>query len=186
MPKFRTYRVICLWAALLWPSFSPGAEVLSMEVTHHRKLYILHLQGIFAGEPHKIFEILTDYPLLTRLNKAIIHSTAIPHLTASNETHLSLVLQSCIWFFCKRISPTLNVTALGNQEIFAVLVPDEDNFNFGWAQLKIHVLDNKTHVELYAELIPAFWIPPLIGPLIIKHKLQQEAWETLQNMEALM
>ena len=67
-----------------------------------------------------------------------------------------------------------------------VLIPDDNNFHFGWAQLHIRTLENKTQVELNAELIPAFWIPPLIGPLIIKHKLRQEAWETLHNMETLL
>ena len=37
----------------------------------------------------------------------------------------------------------------------------------------------------FAALTPDFWVPPLIGPYIIKKKMREEAVETVLGLERL-
>jgi hypothetical protein len=43
-----------------------------------------------------------------------------------------------------------------------------------------------SRIKLYSELEPAFWIPPLIGPYLIKQKMMSEAKKTIKRIEELM
>jgi len=40
-------------------------------------------------------------------------------------------------------------------------------------------------LQFSGELTPSFWLPPIIGPLLIKHKLRSEAKYSVIQLELL-
>ncbi|MEA2079826.1 MAG: hypothetical protein U9P00_08215, partial [Pseudomonadota bacterium] len=40
-----------------------------------------------------------------------------------------------------------------------------------------------TRILMRSELAPDFWIPPLLGPWLIKRELRAEALQTMHNLE---
>ena len=66
------------------------------------------------------------------------------------------------------------------------LSQDESNFLSGLASWElVKISGNKTLVRLRASQTPAFWIPPFIGPTLIKSVLFKELEETFTNLEIL-
>ena len=67
--------------------------------------------------------------------------------------------------------------------ITAVVVPKLSDFQHGYARVNIWQEPTGTRVLIRSEVRPDFWIPPIIGPWLIKRKLRSEALETVQNLE---
>jgi hypothetical protein len=42
-----------------------------------------------------------------------------------------------------------------------------------------------SRIVLDCEVVPSFWIPPVIGPWVIKRKMLEEGRETILRIEAL-
>lgn len=73
-----------------------------------------------------------------------------------------------------------------NGDIITRIVPEASDFSYGrfhWRTRRVSA--QASRIALSAELTPAFWVPPLIGPWILKHKLRAVALESCERLERL-
>ena len=60
------------------------------------------------------------------------------------------------------------------------------NFRRGDTLWRVTAIDeHRTLVSMQADQEPEFWIPPIIGPLLIKHSFVSEVHETVDKLERL-
>jgi hypothetical protein len=137
-----------------------------------------------TGSPEKIFQILTDYNNFTQLNSNILESRI---LSAHKEPIKRLLkIRQCIFFFCFNLQMMEKVIE-SKFRIDSFIVKDNSNFSAGVASWElIEINENKTLVRLKAVQTPDFWIPPFIGPTIIKSVLFRELDETFTNLQILV
>jgi hypothetical protein len=64
-------------------------------------------------------------------------------------------------------------------------VPQDSDLRSGGARWQLSEVNGGTHLLFEAQVEPDFWIPPLIGPLVVKHMLHIEAVNTVKGLEAL-
>ena len=69
--------------------------------------------------------------------------------------------------------------------VTALVVPELSDFRYGYARLNLWQEVDGTRILIRSEVEPDFWIPPLIGPWLIKRKLLSETLETVDNLELL-
>jgi hypothetical protein len=69
--------------------------------------------------------------------------------------------------------------------LVAKLVRQDSDLRSGNARWQLSDAKGKTHLLFEARLEPDFWIPPLIGPLVVKHMLYTEAVDTVNTLERL-
>jgi hypothetical protein len=62
-------------------------------------------------------------------------------------------------------------------------VPRLSDFSYGFTQWDLAPEGNGTRFELRTELRPAFWVPPLLGPMLIEQGLKNSALEALEGLE---
>ncbi|MGH8581113.1 MAG: hypothetical protein ACREVK_13695 [Gammaproteobacteria bacterium] len=56
-----------------------------------------------------------------------------------------------------------------NGDIITRVVPEESDFSYGRCHWRTRSLTAQaSRIALSAEVTPAFWVPPLIGPWILK------------------
>jgi hypothetical protein len=183
---FRTsiciHLTVFLWLAApaAWP-----AELTRFDVARAGPEYIVTLDAVVTGKHRRLFQLVTDYDHWPQLNGAIRESEMIRsdeefHHTVRSVTH------ACIMFFCRDIIHLQDIVELENVGIDARTVPDQSDFRQGTVRWRIEPLDQEhSHISVYAHLEPDFWIPPLIGPWIVKHVLRREAAETIESLERL-
>jgi hypothetical protein len=53
------------------------------------------------------------------------------------------------------------------------------------AQWEFRAVDQRTQLDFNAELEPAFWIPPFVGPWLVENSLREEAQRTSSGIEQL-
>ena len=178
------FRIPVFSFLILCSAFSYAGEVITAKVENFDNRYIMEIEVLITADTDKVKALLTDYDNLTLLNDAISESYTIYSL--DNFTHRVFIrTEACISFFCKNITQIQDVEELPGNIIIATVVPDKSDFDYAHARWKITPSGNKTKVNFSTDLKPSFWIPPLIGPLLIESKLRDEALSTIEGLERL-
>jgi hypothetical protein len=77
-----------------------------------------------------------------------------------------------------------DVTLLAGHVIEAVILPEFSDFRSGLARWQLTARGAATQLEFSNSFEPDFWVPPVIGPWLIKRKLVWEVTETAMYIEA--
>jgi hypothetical protein len=173
-----------LIALLFFPFCSNGGEIITAEVSHHDKRYFVELEVLINAPADAVYRLLTDYNHLTRLHEMFRESQLVFSLDKHNH-RVRVVSKACITYFCKEVVQVQDVEEKNNNVIIAKVLPDKSDFVYAHAFWKVIEDGYRTRLIFNTDLKPKFWVPPLIGPLLIKKKLRDSSIETVQNLEIL-
>lgn len=129
----------------------------------------------------KVTKKLTDYENLKDLSPIILQSEVLDQAGAS--TRVQLDIKACILIFCKNLRKTENLSYEEPGTIKASMIPELSDFRNGEAIWRVRPAKDGALLEHKASLEPDFWVPPLIGPFLIKRTLRKEVMVTLQELE---
>ena len=162
---------------------SHAGEILASEIKYEDKHYRLRLEMKIEAEPEAVYAILTDFNHLKKLNHHIQNSQL---LHSDGRQHRVLIeAQGCIWFFCQSLRQVQQVTEHGEGRIQARTVPDQSNLEYGEVMWHIRSDGDFTIIDYRADVVPGFFVPPLIGPYLLKGRLLAEAQQTINEIEQL-
>lgn len=159
-----------------------AGDLYKASVSHQSGSYFVEVDTLVAAPEPIVRRLLTDYDHLSRINPAI-ETSEILLRRGPGDYQVRTVTLACVWFYCKRIHQVQDVIESADGTVTAVVIPERSDFQHGYARLNVWPEPNGTRVLIRSEVRPDFWIPPLIGPWLIKRKLRSEALETLQNLE---
>jgi hypothetical protein len=125
---------------------------------------------------------LTDYNHLGRVNDAI-EVSEILKTRKPGDYQVRTETEACVWFYCMRVHQVQDVIEAYDGSVTATVIPALSDFRQGYARLNLWQEPGGTRVLIRSEVEPDFWIPPIIGPWLIKRKLRSEALETVRNLE---
>jgi len=173
-----------LLAGLLYCATAFGGEVLVASVSHQSGSYLIEVDTRVQMDEPQVRALLTDYNNLGRVNPAIEVSEIL--LTRrSGDYRVRTVTEACVWFYCMRVHQVQDVIEAQDGTVTALIVPELSDFRYGYARLNLWQEADGTRILIRSEVEPDFWIPPLIGPWLIKRKLLSETLETVENLEQL-
>ena len=161
-----------------------AGNVMEAEVIHDSGVYTLSLDAWISAPVPKVHHALTDYTHLERVNPAVKESEII-HSSSSVHHRVRTLIEACIAFFCKRLMQVWDVEQQSDHVIVATIVPELSNFRSGNANWVLRKESSGTRLRFTTQLEPSFWVPPLIGPWLIRYKLHKEALESVNNLERL-
>lgn len=173
-----------LLALCLFGDTVAAAEVLHMDVQRDGNRYRIGAVMLVAVNAATVHALLTDYPGLPRLNPAIKKSEILAVTDAAHQ-RVRTTIRGCVLFFCRTLVQVQDLTQLDDGQILAVIVPEGSDFRFGEFRWRPEPYGAATRLRFEAQVEPAFWVPPLIGPMLVKRKLRQEAEETAAGLEAV-
>jgi len=160
-----------------------AGEVQQAHVDYDDGHYLVKFIMKIEAEVDTVYAILTDFNNLDKLNKSIKHSQ---RLKSEGKHHLVRIeAKGCVWLFCQEIIQTQRVTEQGRGYISAVTLPEQSNLAYGRVLWHIQQHDEFTIISYHTDIVPAFFVPPLIGPYFMKTRLLEKAGETIQNIERL-
>ena len=176
------WRVLTLLLLIAQP-LSAG-EVKHLAVQHEKGIYHLDLDALIDAEQSVIWSIVTDYDHLDRLNEIFAESDTL--LQEDPIKKRRILIKACILFFCIESRLVEDVEESDNKLILAVVDTTQSDFQSGTSHWQILPEGrNQTRILLQSQIKPAFWIPPIIGPILIKHKLHSAARQTIKNLELI-
>lgn len=160
-----------------------AGEVLDSYVGTNGDHYILRIDMLINAETERVRQLLTDYNHLDRLSHSITRSELLE--TNPPNYRIRVTTDGCMLFFCRELVQVQAVTELSNDYILVTVLPEMSDFTYSRNMWRIRPQAGGTRVTYSSDLVPGFWIPPLIGTSIFKHKLLEETRQLIENLEQL-
>lgn len=180
--SIRNTNLLLASVCVLWAVAGMAGKVYMASASHKYGVYLVEVDALVNVSEPRVRELLTDYNNLGKLNPAIEVSEIIKTREPGDYQVLTET-EACVWFYCKRIHQVQDVIESYDGSVTATVIPELSDFRNGYARLNLWQEPGGTRVLIRSEVEPDFWIPPLIGPWLIKRKLQSEALETVRNLE---
>jgi hypothetical protein len=180
-----SWHLTCLLTGCLL--FMPAEAVVAGKVytasaTHESGVYRIEVDALVNVPEPLVRELLTDYNHLGRVNDAI-EVSEILKTRKPGDYQVRTETEACVWFYCMRVHQVQDVIEAYDGSVTATVIPALSDFRQGYARLNLWQEPGGTRVLIRSEVEPDFWIPPILGPWLIKRKLRSEALETVRNLE---
>jgi len=171
-------------ATLLTSSAAGAATIERLETTHTGKRYTLTFEVVLDAERDRIWRIMTDYEHLPRVSD-VIESSRVLDTVDQNHHRVDVRLHACVLIFCKSMKKVVDIVARPENEIVVTGVPALSDFSYSVEHWQVSAEGAQTRLRYSAEMVPDFFIPPVIGPWLVKSFLQREIRATALKVEAL-
>lgn len=178
----------CVLALLLWallPGNAGGGTIYDTQISHSQGQYYVSFDVWIARDAAQIRNIVMDYPGWEHLSDMVQGVEVLPR-AQGEAARIRMTLRMCLMLYCRNVVKVQQITLEGPDKLHAALVPHADN-NFRMAQehWRIVAEKNGTRVQYRAHLQPDFFVPPVIGPLLIKSMIRKELKSAVTRLEQL-
>ncbi len=184
MSNARRLSAVLLATGLLFPALAAPATILRTEATHDDDRYKLTFEVVLNAGRDKVWNIMTDYNRLPRVSKVIVESRILKK-EDENRHRVGVTLHACVLIFCKTMNKVVDILARPRDDIVVTGVPALSDFRYSVEHWQVSAEGANTRLHYSAEMVPDFFVPPLIGPLMVKYFLKREITATAIQVEAL-
>jgi hypothetical protein len=161
-----------------------AGEIQRAEVHHKDGVYTLDLSVVVSSRFDPVYIIVTDYEQLHRISEVLVETALLSKADAEVKRR-RLVTKTCILIFCFTAKMVEDVWEVDNS-IITKIIPEQSDYKFGKTVWRVNSVDDEhSRIQLFCELEPDFWIPPFIGPYLLKRKMMSEAKKTINRIEEL-
>lgn len=168
---------------LCLPGLALAGAITDSSVTLEHGVYMISVDARIEAPPDTVHRLITDYDHLSEINHSIVQSHIIK--TFGPDRHrVHSVIRACILFFCRHVNQVQDIAQQGRRRVEARILPEQSDFRYGVAVWQLEGDDAETRMHFTAQLKPAFWVPPLIGPWLFEQKIVSEILESAAVMEA--
>ena len=174
------------WLAilLLVPAFGSAADLRSVTVDKIDDTYVMRSEVFFDAGIEHMYAVLLDWDLSTEFSSVVVESRNLapddrgrPRYYTRNE--------ACVAFFCKSFEREGVIEHEPYKFIEAAVYPDKSDFHFSNERWTFREEGAGTVVIYDIEFSPKFFVPPLIGPYMIKRKLKSGSGDAIDRIEAI-
>ena len=168
---------------LAWTPVLPAAQIVSTAVTHEGRRYRVDFDVLLDAPAARLWPQLIDYEQLARLSERVVE---IRVLSARHEPlRVFIALRPCVLIFCRTIRRTVDVRPIEHGHILSLADPQRGDFRYSLERWQLAPQGRRTRLRYQGEVEPRFFVPPLIGPWLIKRVVREELETTARKLEAL-
>lgn len=181
MPRHSIALVLLLLAAI---APARAADVLSLVVAEEEGRYTVAFDTLVDAPYATVYPMMlnpADWPKLSRI---VAEARVLAELPGGGRK-IAMTLQDCILFFCKTLRKVEEFSVPTEGHIDTLAVPAQSDFSYARERWHIYTEGARTRVSYQAEMVPSFYVPPLIGPYIIKTRMRSLLIHTIENLELL-
>jgi hypothetical protein len=178
----RHWRTLALLVMLLTPAPASALTIRNLDVTQENGRYRVDFDVLVPVAATRVQALLGDYRQWPRLSNTLIDSRLLQTF-ADGRQRVHVVFRSCVLLFCKTLRQTKDIDNRQPGHILTVTVPAQSDFADGWEHWQIRSEPPMTRVQYHAAFTPAFAVPPIIGPWILKARLRPNVRLMVQHLE---
>ena len=161
-----------------------AAELRSVGFERAEDRYIFESEAWFDAGVESIYAVLLDYDLSPQFSSGIVEARNLPE-TAAGQPGFYVRNRGCVMFFCKAFERTGSIDHEPFRVIRAAIDADASDFHFSNEVWEFRTEDDGTVIRYRAEFEPKFWVPPVIGPWLIRKTLESHGGDAINRIEAL-
>jgi hypothetical protein len=175
---------LSILASLLLAGTAAAAELRDINVEHSKGRYTVYSVVWFDATVEQVFEVFRQWDLSTKFSSAIVESRDIA-ADEHGRPQYYVRNQGCLLFFCKSFVRQGYVELEVNQVLRAYADPEISDFRLSNETWTFAREGSGTTVSYHLEMEPKFWVPPGIGPYLIKRKFKNNGGEAIDRIEAI-
>lgn len=168
---------------LLWLPPALAATMLSLDVGQQGGRYRMQAVVLLAASPQAVMRVLQGYRELPRLNPAVKSVRVVSR--SPSVTRVETRAELCFLFLCQTLHRVQDVHQVSATELRASAVPALSDLSYGKSQWTLTRVPQGTRMLFKTEIEPKDWVPPVIGPWLIRKSMKQQIRVTSQNLEKL-
>jgi hypothetical protein len=169
---------------ILGAGFGIAAQVEGITVAHRDDGFKITFDAVVDAPTRQVYEVLADYARLGKLSP-IITAISVDVAPTGRGQRVRSVIKTCVWFFCRQIVQVEDVMEPDANTIIAHIVPGAGDFESGSFIWRVTNEGPHTRLHYEATRVAAFWIPPLIGPWVIRRTVREELESSIVMLERL-
>lgn len=173
-----------LLAILASTQCATAAEMRSIDMQYEEGRYSMVSVAWFDAGIDETFHVFSTWEYSTRFSGAVVEARDIEAELGGLPGYF-VINRGCVLFFCKSMTRQGSVEAHHNQILRAVADPQFSDFHEFEESWEFSEVDGGTSVRYSLQMVPDFWVPPAIGPYMIKRKLQKDGGRALDRIEAI-
>jgi Polyketide cyclase / dehydrase and lipid transport len=164
------------------PAWSADLRDISVEYEDSR--YHLESRVWLAAPPEDVYRVLTDYDLFVRFTSAFVETYDVAP-DEQGRPRFYTRMEGCMLLYCKSLERAGYLLLEPQSEIVAVAVPEKSDFKYCRERWRLVEESGGTLMIYDFEMEPDFWVPPVIGPWIIKRTLREDGIDVIDRIESL-
>lgn len=178
------WRVLLALVLLTGAAPATAAEIRDVTVEHEGKRYTMRSETWFDAPRAGVFDILTDYAQFDRIS-SVYDETRFEPPAEDGTLRVYTRVKGCVLFFCQTMARTELLENEGLDSIRTTQEPGGEDFRYAVATWDLREEDDGTLVVYEIEMEPAFWVPPVIGPYVMKRQLIKGGRDAVARIEKL-
>ena len=175
--------VLCLASLLLSPSLN-AAEIFSIEVDSKEGIFTMTSDVWFDASIEATFEIYRYWDYSIQFSSSIVESRDMES-DDQGRPQFYIRNKGCVLFYCQSFERQGYIELETNVLIRAFANPETSDFHISNESWLFVAQDGGTMVTYDLTMKPKFWIPPGIGPYMIKRKLRKNGVNAVDRIEAI-
>ena len=174
---------LVLFVCGLVPS-AHAAEMRSIDVDYQDGRYLLVSEAWFDAGIDEVYHVFSRWDLSPRFSGAVVDARDLEP-DPLGRPGFFVQNRGCILFFCKSLVRQGYVEKEHNVVLRAFADPERSDFKLSNETWQFSEKDGGTSVLYSLDMQPDFWVPPAIGPYLIKRKLSSDGGDALDRIEAI-
>jgi hypothetical protein len=168
----------------LHPVGASAADMRLVEVEYEDGYYTMVSEVWFDVAREPLFDVFLDWDLAVEFSSFIVESRNVGP-DEDGGMGYSINNRGCVMFFCKTALRNGSVSSEAYEVIHAIADPAASDFEKSDETWTFFEEEDGTVVRYELEMKPDFWIPPVIGPYMIKKKLREDGGEAVNRIEEI-
>jgi len=181
MLRYLSYIALLLLAAI---HPARAADVLALDVDEDQGRYTVSFDAVVKAPIAVIYPVMLTPARWPQLSGLIADARVLADLPGGRRK-ISMTFHDCVLIFCKTFRKVEELSTAGDGRIDTVAIPAQSDFSYASEHWHITADGNNTRIRYRAEMAPSFFVPPLIGPYILKTKMRSLLIHTAENLELL-
>ncbi len=158
-----------------------AAEIRKLEVERNNGVIDIVAELQIDAPRALVFATLSDYERLAELSTRFKESRA--EIAADGTTMVYTRVEGCVLFFCRTVERHATLQTIVDVEIRTTVDPERSDFELGRERWVLTDNAGGTLVTYTHELVPKFWVPPVVGVWAIRRELQADAMSAARKIE---
>ncbi|MDJ0940689.1 MAG: SRPBCC family protein [Woeseiaceae bacterium] len=176
--------VVTLFACLLLPMTAAAADMRTVTVDRDGKVYTMRSEVFFDVDQDTLYEVFRNWDLSPGFSSWVVDARNLePDETGKAGFYIQN--KGCVMFVCKTLVREGYVDDEPNTYIHASAISEKSDFAISNETWTFSTEGTGTVVVYELEMSPKFWVPPVIGPYVIKRKLKSDGGDALDRIEKI-
>ncbi len=171
-----------LFSLALLAAGAHAAELKSVDVTHEKGVYRMTSVTVLDAPLAGVFDVLTDYDDFERISSVYDDAHFLPRL-GDDPVRVYTRVKGCVWFYCQTLERVEILTNEGLTCLRTEAIPDASDFKSSVSTWTLREVEGGTEVTYSILMEPDFFVPPLIGPYVLKRRLRSGGTDAIARME---